>query len=121
VTAPEVLVVDYLPAGEGSAWPVTATVPPRVAVLRAGADSLPAIARACRLAFARGPDDRIQVAGDITALDELDDGARLFVDAWRSASPAATETRARPGDGLPWDAPGMEPPDPPPGEVDPVR
>ena len=32
---------------------------------------------------------------------------RLFVDAWLSRRQAKT----RPGDGLPWDAPGREPPD----------
>jgi hypothetical protein len=121
VTAAEVLVVDYLPADESSAWPVTASVPPRVAVLRAGAEALEAIARQSRLAIARGPDDHIEVAGDMTALDELDDGARLFVEAWRTTSSVASATRERPGDGLAWDAPGMEPPDPPPGAVDPSR
>jgi hypothetical protein len=117
VTALEVLVVDYLPADEGSRWPVIATVPPRVVVLRADADGLPAIAGACRLAIARGTDDRVEVVGDLAVLDELDDGARLFVEAWRTPRSSASATRDRAGDGLPWDAPGFEPPDPPGGAV----
>jgi hypothetical protein len=117
VTALDVLVVDYLPAGEGSGWPVTASVPPRVVVLRAGADGLAAIAGACRLAIARGADDQVEVVGDLAVLDELDDGARLFVEAWRTQRSAASATRDRAGDGLPWDAPGFEPPDPPRGAV----
>jgi hypothetical protein len=110
VTSGEILVVDHVPDREGSAWPVVASVPPRVAVLRAGADELATIASSARLAMARTDDDRIQVVGDETALDELDDGARLFVEAWRSQAPAKSH---RPGDGLPWDAPGFEPPDAP--------
>jgi hypothetical protein len=118
VTSGEILVVDYVPDREGSAWPVVATVPPRVTVLRAGADAVPAIARASRLAIARGDDDRVEVVGDDSVLGELDDGARLFVEAWRSQARATSD---RPGDGLPWDAPGFEPPDPPPGVVDPSQ
>jgi hypothetical protein len=43
----------------------------------------------------------------------LTDGEQLFADAW---SQRVTEgPRERPGEGLPWDAEGFEPPDAPPG------
>ena len=45
-------------------------------------------------------------------LAELDPNERLFVEGWlTNRSTAKTD---RPGEGLPWDAPGMTPPDPPP-------
>jgi hypothetical protein len=44
-----------------------------------------------------------------TVLQQLTSAERLFAEAWdrsRQAKPA------RPGDGLPWDAGGFQPPDP---------
>jgi hypothetical protein len=38
--------------------------------------------------------------------DELDDGERLFVDAWRERA----RTKQRTGEGASWDAPGFEAP-----------
>lgn len=43
-------------------------------------------------------------------LAELSDAERLWVRAWDSRREGEKE---RPGSGLPWDAPGFEPPDPP--------
>jgi hypothetical protein len=112
VTAGEVLVVDYALQESASPWPVIGTLPPRVAVLRAAADDVPAIARMSRVVIVRRSDAPDEVVGDPRALQELDDAARLFVEAWRSQAPAKTD---RPGDSLPWDAPGFEPPDAPRG------
>ena len=44
---------------------------------------------------------------DVAGLSEAE---MLFVDVWRARldEPA----KQRPGDGVPWDAPGFEPPDP---------
>jgi xanthine dehydrogenase molybdopterin-binding subunit B len=44
---------------------------------------------------------------DVAGLSEAE---TLFVDAWRSR--LDRPAKVRPGDGLPWDAPGFEPPDP---------
>ncbi|HWN73464.1 MAG TPA: hypothetical protein VNN15_06630 [Solirubrobacterales bacterium] len=41
---------------------------------------------------------------------ELTEEERLWIDAWG----LRTEQKQRPGEGLSWDAPGFEPPDPPP-------
>ena len=111
MTAEEILVVDFEPVDADPPWQVTASLPPRVVVLRAGADSLQAIARTSRLAMVRRGDDRVEVVGDERVLEELDEAARLFVEAWWSQAPAKPD---RPGDGLSWDAPGFEPPDLPP-------
>jgi hypothetical protein len=103
----EVLVVGYK-SGEGrSSWPVVAEVTPLVTVLRASFDDLPLIADHSRLAFARRPDGGTERAGDESALDELDEGARIFVSAWLARPATKPE---RPGEGLSWDAPGFEPP-----------
>lgn len=40
----------------------------------------------------------------------LSDAERVWVDAWGQRG----EPKERPGEGLSWDAPGFEPPDPPP-------
>jgi hypothetical protein len=91
-------------------WPVLATVAPDVVVLRAEAKDLPAIARHARLAMARLPDGGTRTLGDERALDGLDDGARLFVRAWRARP---LEKPERVGEGASWDASGFEPPGPP--------
>ena len=48
--------------------------------------------------------------GDESVLDELDEGAQLFVRAWRERPLSKPDRR---GEGLSWDAPGFEPPDRP--------
>jgi len=118
VTADEVLVVDYEPVPGTARYPVIATASPRVQVLRASSADLATIASRARLAMAGATDGRIEKAGDDEVLGELDDGARLFVEAWMTPP---RDDRERPGDGQPWDAPGFQPPDPPPGRADPAR
>jgi hypothetical protein len=109
--AEEVLVVGYEPEGERSRWPVVARVSPHVVVLRADPEELAEIARHARLAMVRSPNGGVEELGEQDALDELDEGARLYVRAWRER-PA--EKPDRPGEGLAWDHPGFEPPDRPP-------
>ncbi|NGO13334.1 hypothetical protein G5C60_38495 [Streptomyces sp. HC44] len=109
----EVLVIGLAPRDkEAGRWPVVATAGPQVAVVRAASADLPAVAEHARLAMARTPDGRTQVLGDESALDELAPGDRLFVDAWRERPLSKPDRR---GEGLPWDAPGFEPPDRPAG------
>ncbi len=50
------------------------------------------------------------MVGDVRVLDELDEGARLFVRAWQERPLSKSDRR---GEGLSWDAPGFEPPGPP--------
>ena len=102
----EVLVVGYLP-GQGSGWPVAAQYPPDVAVLRASIADLPAIAQQAQLVIIRQPDGATERVGDERVLDELDEGARLFVSAWLRRSRPKTDRR---GEGLAWDAPGFDAP-----------
>jgi hypothetical protein len=83
---------------------VTQVLPPRLALV-----ALPPAGRAS-----------IEVPGtawyeaDVPAevFDSLSDQERLFVDAWRSRRTA----KQRPGNHLPWDTPGFEPPDWPTGK-----
>ena len=112
VARDEILVIDFKPDVDAPSWPVTSSSPPRVSVLQAPRNDLETIARVSRLALARDDDGAVVVDGDQGVLDELDPGARLFVDAWRTQPRAKPD---RPGDGLPWDAKGFEPPDPPSG------
>jgi hypothetical protein len=107
VKADEILVVGYVPGEGRPRWQVVAQVPPLVTVLRAGIEDLPMIATRARLTIARRPNGVTERAGDERALDDLDEGARLYVTAWLQG-PAAKPNR--PGDGLAWDAPGFEPP-----------
>src|SRR5262249_24239376 len=111
VTPEEVLVVGYGSEGEPSRWPVVARVSPYVAVLRASPEELAEIARHVRLAMARLPNGDVAVLGNRGGLDELDEGARLYVRAWRERS---LDKPDRPGEGLAWDHPGFQPPDQPP-------
>jgi hypothetical protein len=50
----------------------------------------------------------------------LDEGEALFVAAWLSRSKEGPP-KQRPGEGLPWDAPGFLPPDPPATEPEPDK
>lgn len=106
----EVLVVGYRSQDASPRWPTVARVPPDVLVLRAGPEDLAAIAKDARLAMARRPGGGVEVVGDPSALEVLDEGARLFVAAWRERP---VNKPGRPGDGLSWDHPGFEPPDRP--------
>jgi len=108
VSPEEVLVVGFAPSGRVP-WPVVGEMPPDVLVLRASAADLPEIAKHARLALARGPGG-IDARGDEAAIDQLDDGGRLFVDGWRQSR----DKGPRVGEGLAWDAPGFQPPDRPP-------
>jgi hypothetical protein len=110
MTVPEVLVVGYAPPENIPGWPVLAQVPPLLTVLRARLEDLPEIARHARLAIGRRPDGTAERVGDETVLEELDDAARLFLSGWLEYP---VEKSERPGEGLPWDAPGFEPPGPP--------
>ena len=107
--------MDYAPDAADSPYPVRATVAPRVHVLAAPSADLSVIAPRARFAAARGTAGAVAVAGDRQVLQELDDGARLFVEAWLTPP---RDAKDRPGDGLPWDAPGFLPPDPPPGRTE---
>lgn len=86
---------------------VLSTLPPRLAVVEAGEPTL---------ADLRGKPDVRFVATDRVGeeiLDDLTADERAFAMGWelrRTAPP-----KARLGEGLPWDAPGFLPPDPPPG------
>lgn len=87
---------------------VTQVASPRLAVVEAaegaGPDALQAIDGVAEVAAAG---ESLQDASALT------DAERLFADAWalRTGDVAGSE---RPGEGLPWDAPGFTPPDPPP-------
>jgi hypothetical protein len=105
----EVLLVDY-DARELGRWPITARVPPHVAVLRADRDDVTEIASHARLAMVRRPGGGVSTLGDDTVLDELDDAGRVYIRAWRDR---LVGKPGRTGDGLPWDATGFQPPDHP--------
>jgi hypothetical protein len=107
MNADEVLVIGYMPDDGQPRWSVVALVPPLVTVLRASIEDFPMIADQARLTFARRADGVTERAGDESAVDDLDEGARLFVSAWLESP---TVKANRPGDGLSWDAPGFEPP-----------
>jgi hypothetical protein len=91
-------------------WPVVSVVEPDVVVVRAPMEDLSEIARSARLVMVRRIDGGIVVTGDESALDELSEGARIFVSAWRERR---TDKPGRVGEGQPWDAAGFEPPDRP--------
>jgi hypothetical protein len=106
---PEVLVILRPGAGTDglarlrSEYPVTSVMPPRIAVLSAGAG----IERVSGL-----PDvEAVLAQPEDEAPPSLSEPERLFVSAWRARQHAGPKTRA--GDGLSWDAPGFLPPDPP--------
>lgn len=74
-------------------------LPPRIALVRAQANiPLPEAVQGTRWYLGAVP---AEVAADFTPTE------RLFVDAWLSRR----EAKTRPGEGLPWDAPGREAPD----------
>lgn len=82
-------------------WPVTQRLPPRIAVVPLAADEIRARAGTPEVRVLERPEDAAAIA------PPLDERERLFVDAWfQSRQPKAR----RPGDGLPWDTPGYDPP-----------
>ena len=91
-------------------WSVVSRAGPEVVVLRANPDDFPQLARGARFAISRSSDGSVRTLGDENALNALDPGTRLFVQAWRDKQTSKPE---RPGEGLPWDAPGFQSPDQP--------
>ncbi len=115
MTVAEVLVVGY-EAPEGiPGWPVLAEVPPLLTVLRAG----PRISGRSRVTRGSRSGGGRTATPSVSATRRLwrnsDDAARLFLEAWLERP---VEKSERPGEGLPWDAPGFEPPGPPTGDRD---
>ena len=104
---------EVLAVGEGDAlarldrFRVVQRASQSVVVLEATAADLSAIADHAVLAMARRADGTVEIVGDKGALEGLDQGARLFVDAWRQRP---LHKQDRPGEGLPWDADGFQPP-----------
>ncbi|CAL8973654.1 hypothetical protein RHODGE_RHODGE_00345 [Rhodoplanes serenus] len=91
-----------------SRFRVISALPPRLAVV--DVDDGEAESALVRLRATPGvetvlADPAAPIPGGLTG-DEL-----LFVDAWRQRP--ALRSKARPGEGLPWDAEGFEPPDRP--------
>jgi len=81
-------------------------LPPRIAVVAVDSSDLESIAHMDGVvAVCTAP-----IPGPVA--DILDPTERLFVEAWASGQ---TPKVSRPGDGLPWDAPGFQPPDMPDG------
>jgi hypothetical protein len=80
--------------------PVTQSLPPRLALVAIPDGWAPAA-----VPGATWYEDDVPP----TVLDSLTDTERMFVAAWQ----ARRAGKRRPGDGLPWDSPGFQPPDPP--------
>ena len=107
-TGSEILVVDA-DAESSARLRLVATAPPRVVVFEVDPGLLDdVVAESHRLVIVRNSDGTTETYGDASVLDELDDSARLFVEAWRAPRGAKTERR---GEGQSWDSPGFEPPD----------
>jgi hypothetical protein len=81
---------------------VTQVLPPRLALVRADPETM---GRAAQIAGVRDvyDDTPPELPPDLTPAE------RLFVSAWE----ARRQPKTRPGEGLPWDAPGFQPPDSP--------
>jgi len=75
-------------------------LPPRLAIVAASEEDLQALARR--------PEVQAVFRGDVPpeALARLDEPARLFAAAWNERH----RPKVRRGEGLPWDAPGFDPP-----------
>lgn len=106
---PEVLVVLHPATASDSLatlksrYRVTSVLPPRLAVLSAGANveavsSLPGV-------------EAVLTQSSDQLPPSLNEPERLFVSAWRARLQADRKTRV--GDGLAWDSPGFSPPDRP--------
>ena len=103
------IVLESRPASETLAQlravaTVTQVFPPRLALVQAGPDTR------TRAARVRGV---LQVLDDPTRKlpADLTPAERAFAGAWQ----ARQQPKARAGEGLPWDAPGFEPPARPDG------
>jgi hypothetical protein len=83
---------------------VTQRLPPRLAIVRGEGNQLEALRKLPGI---------LAVCEDAVAdsiLQQLNSAERIFAEAWVAGrQPKAT----RPGEGLPWDAPGFQPPDRP--------
>lgn len=87
---------------------------PRVVIVEASAGALAGLRAIPGVTVVTGSDAP-------TGLTEgLDDGESLFVAAWLSRNKEGPP-KQRPGEGLPWDAPGFLPPDPPASEPKPDK
>ncbi len=84
---------------------VTQLLPPRLALVRSGGAALAALPGVVSV--------HDSAAAELPA--DLTENERMFVAAWQARS-AADGPKTRSGDGLPWDAPGFEPPDSPDGQ-----
>jgi len=82
---------------------VLSVCPPRLAVVADDGTAAPGITRlsGVHAAFAGAVPE-----SELAALTEME---RLFVNAWLARQGA--DKKKRPGDKLPWDAPGFQPPD----------
>jgi len=83
---------------------VTQVSPPRLALVQAGPDARTRIARIQGVLHVLDDSARTLPA-DLTPAE------RIFAGAWQ----ARQQPKTRTGEGLPWDAPGFEPPDRPDG------
>ncbi|MFD8005280.1 hypothetical protein [Streptomyces mirabilis] len=112
----EILVVSLGsdPAEGEVRWPIVTRVPPSIAVFRADTHHLPELSAHGRLALARSPQGEITSSGDDTLVRQLDESARLFVEAWRAGP---SKQPPRPGDGRNWGDPEFQPPDQNPNGV----
>jgi hypothetical protein len=90
--------------------PVSQDCPPRLALVPLPAS---AAARLADLPFVVGVYATAPPAGILAILG---DAEKIFVAAWMERVDQASHPGddQRPGEGLPWDAPGYEPPDAPP-------
>ncbi len=106
---PNVLVIAHedraeaILAESGRVARIVQRLPPRLAIVDATPEALVAL---------KGMQGVLAVCeGSIpeSLLGELQPVERIFADAWVASQRAK---RDRPGEGLPWDAKGFEPPDP---------
>lgn len=109
MTQPEILIVlepgrmaEVLPALRAAAT-VTQVFPPRLLLLRT--DETDQVAALAGVLLATATSVPAQVRADLTPEEEM------FVAGWEARRRGKAE---RPGQGLPWDAPGFLPPDAPP-------
>lgn len=86
----------------GARYPVVSTLGARLLVLRAG----DAGARA-GIAATPGVQAVAADAQDVAGLQGLDETEQLFASAWAAQG---LKSGPRPGDGMDWDTPGLQPP-----------
>lgn len=85
-------------------WTLVQTHPPRLAIVRAGAEELRTGAAGTVAVLNPSSVDEVEAA----LQSPLSESERLFVEAWLLRR---RPKENRKGDGLPWDAPGFTPPD----------